>query len=721
MTLEYLLKLSAGQFIGPLDKARDAQGRFIAQTKQMSASGTRDVNNLGGAFTGLATKIAAAFTAWKAGEAVFSGFKKSLGLAADAETTATAFKTLVGSAELANDTLAKVKNMADTTPFQFPELAGAARMLVAFGESAKDIPDTLRRLGDVASGVAAPVGEIAEIYGKARTQGQLFAEDINQLTGRGIPIIKALADVLGKPESAIKKLGEEGKITFPLIDQAFRNMTASGGQFYHMMEEQAGTTNGLLSTLEDGVNSLFLEFGKPLNDAIKPILTDAIDLAEQLKPVIADVGVHMGVALGAVRDFISEAKDGSGMASSMGNALWEMLQKVASKMMVPFEAAWAGMASLGNDLIEWLKPVGGWLAATLESAAMSFGRTIMKQLAEVFESLPMHMGEAAAKSLNKSATAASQAASVANRHAKNAEKKIEAPTAKGAANSLDKAAGATRGVLGGYLDKANAPSPFALPPSSLNKDYNPMFPGGVLPPGAKAGKGTLAPSALDAPGPGGVPNSMLNGFVASPAAKDAGGKAVGVDKAIAGVNAPKEDKGAEKKAEQQKKFLNYEQKESEIMKALVAGDTARAAALKQQFQVLKETDAIKEKGGVTDDKALAQAREKVALQEKYKALSNAPMVPAAVKKGMAASGDDGPRKIHGYSQSQGGRMMGGKTGPLSAPGPKRLPSPGAAKASQSRREAATTAARSGGGGGTHPLMAMIKDMQNKLNSLAVAK
>jgi hypothetical protein len=52
------------------------------------------------------------------------------------------------------------------------------------------VPETLRRIGDVSAGVQAPVGEIVELYGKARVQGRLFAEDINQLTGRGILIIQ---------------------------------------------------------------------------------------------------------------------------------------------------------------------------------------------------------------------------------------------------------------------------------------------------------------------------------------------------------------------------------------------------------------------------------------------------------------------------------------------------------------------------------------------------
>jgi hypothetical protein len=41
------------------------------------------------------------------------------------------------------------------------------------------VPVTLRRIGDVSAGVQAPISEIAELYGKARVQGRLFAEDIN--------------------------------------------------------------------------------------------------------------------------------------------------------------------------------------------------------------------------------------------------------------------------------------------------------------------------------------------------------------------------------------------------------------------------------------------------------------------------------------------------------------------------------------------------------------
>lgn len=675
-TLDYILRLQ-DKFTGPLRQARDEQGRFTAGVKSLGGS-SGNVDKLGSAFGGLAMKIGAAFTAYKALEGGFSGFKHALSVASEMETTQTAFKTMLGSSSAMLETLGEIKTLAMSTPFEFPELANAGKMMLGLGIAAKEIPDTLRRVGDVASGIAAPIGEIAEQYAKMRSKTVIFTDDLNELSGRGIPVIREFAKILGVPETAIRKLAEEGKITFPLLDQAFRNLTGSGGQFFNMMAEQAKTSAGLWSTLKDGVNELFLALGTPLNDAVKPILTDAISLADQLKPAIAEIGTNMGTALGAMRDFIGEAKQGSGLAAAMGEALWKMIQDVAGKMMVPFKAAWAGMASLGKDLITWLTPVGEWLTAKMESAAFSFGRALMKQMAEVMASLPFGMGAAAAEVLNKSAKSANQAASVANSNAKRAEAKITPPSAEGVAGSLDKAMGATRGVIQDALDKSNAPNPNALPPSTLDKDYNPMFPGGVLPPGARAGKSTLPPSALDGPAAGGPPQSIFEQAKAKAELAKAGasgGTAAGLTEALAG--AASTGKAATKPAAK-------------------PGPMAQAAA------------AAATSSGI-DDGMTRRPGDGTAPMERVKT--------------MMGGEDGGPLSARGTSGIRR-RLMGGPDGgPLSsrrsAPN---VPSPGTARRQQERREAAATASRGGGGGGgDHPLMGVIKEMQAKLNTLAVAK
>src|SRR5690606_29321803 len=95
-------------------------------------------------------------------------------LAAAAESAEVAFGTLLGSANAAKTVLKDLNQFAAETPFEFPELTDAARKLIAFGTAQEDLIPTLRRVGDISSGIGAPISEIAELYGKAQVQGRLF-------------------------------------------------------------------------------------------------------------------------------------------------------------------------------------------------------------------------------------------------------------------------------------------------------------------------------------------------------------------------------------------------------------------------------------------------------------------------------------------------------------------------------------------------------------------
>ena len=193
---------------------------------------------------------------------------------------------LVGNKEAAAKFKQDLKTLGTQTPLEFPELADAGQKLVAFGEDAKDVPATLRRIGDVATGVGAPIGEIAELYGKARVQGTLFAEDINQLTGRGIPVIQEFANTLGVSQDQIKKLASEGRITFPMLEQAFKNLISNGGKFSGMMDQISKTTEGKWSNFKDELSGVSTELGKPLKSLWGGVLDQGIAKVSLLRDVL---------------------------------------------------------------------------------------------------------------------------------------------------------------------------------------------------------------------------------------------------------------------------------------------------------------------------------------------------------------------------------------------------------------------------------------------------
>lgn len=337
----YTLGLQTGGFINPLAAAQGAVGAFRGSLTSMMAKASL----VAGPLLGVASAAGL--------------MHKAITSAADMESTSVAFKTLIGDAELAKKTLGELEALGAATPFEFPELADAGRKLIAFGESAGTVTQALSRIGDVASGVQAPIGEIAEIYGKARVQGQLFAEDINQLTGRGIPVISQFAKILNVTESEVKGLASEGKITFPLLEQAFINLTSTGGQFFGMMQEQSGTMNGLWSTLQDSIGKVLRTIGQPVNDAIRPMLKDGIELS-----------TRFGNGLAAMIDILASAR-------SQGN-FGEMLS--ASLVL--------GGKQLTNVMFSGAQGVTAYLSTALPIAGMIFSNTITSpRIQAFFESL----------------------------------------------------------------------------------------------------------------------------------------------------------------------------------------------------------------------------------------------------------------------------------------------------------------------------------------------
>lgn len=288
--LNIKLTATAASFTGVMSSAR----------KTMSAFGDASTSlaNKVEAVTGRMTNMLGALGGISLGGAVGFGVK----LAAEAEQAEVAFSTMLGSVEAARQTLDDLNAFAASTPFQIDGITAAARSLLAFGSSAETVVDELRMIGDVSSGIGAPLGDIAEIYGKARVQGRLFMEDINQLTGRGIPIIGELAKQFGVAESEVRELVSSGQVSFANLQQAMRDMTSQGGRFAGMMEAQSKTLSGVWSTLKDNVSLALRDVGQEIVDGldIKQVVTDvtqgvqeyATSIAETTKRLIAFVSEH---------------------------------------------------------------------------------------------------------------------------------------------------------------------------------------------------------------------------------------------------------------------------------------------------------------------------------------------------------------------------------------------------------------------------------------------
>lgn len=311
-----------------------AAGNGFRSLGNSARSASGGISSLAGKLISLPALLAGGAAGAGALGLAFKAFKA----AADMESTTVSIRTMVGDIQRADTLIANLKKMGASTPFEFTELAVAGKSLVAFGVAAENVVPQLRDIGDVASGLNIPIGELSEIFGKAKVQGTLFAEDIYQLSGRGVPIFKALAEAMGKNENEIKKLASEGKITFPFLEQAFRNLTAEGGQFHDMMAKQSLTTNGLLSTLKSNLHEILVTLGEPITDMMKPVISGWIEKSKTF-----------GIALSGIIGLLREAS----AQGRLGEVIGTGLQLAAVKFINKFSGGIRGaVAFLGAALPE---------------------------------------------------------------------------------------------------------------------------------------------------------------------------------------------------------------------------------------------------------------------------------------------------------------------------------------------------------------------------------
>jgi tape measure domain-containing protein len=228
------------------------------------------------------TKAAAAFGAGFTAKELISNIAKVRG---EFQQLEVAFRTMLGSEDKANALMQQLVKTAATTPFDLQGVANGAKQLLAYGENVENVNDDLIRLGNIAAGLSQPLGDIVYLYGTTMTQGRLYTQDLNQFTGRGIPMIRELAKVFGVAEGEVKSLVEAGKVGFPEVQKVIQNLTNEGGMFYNLMQEQSKTITGQISNIEDAISTMFNEIGKANEGIINDALSGVSYLVENYEKV----------------------------------------------------------------------------------------------------------------------------------------------------------------------------------------------------------------------------------------------------------------------------------------------------------------------------------------------------------------------------------------------------------------------------------------------------
>ena len=245
-----------------------------------------------------------------------------------------AFKTMLGSAEQADALMQQLTQTAATTPFGLEDVAQGAKQLLAYGFEAEKVNETLIRLGDIAAGLSVPLNDLVYLYGTTMAQGRLYTQDLNQFTGRGIPMISELAKQFGVAESKVKELVEAGKVGFPEVQKVIESLTDEGGKFGGLMEAQSKTITGQISNIEDAISMMFNELGQQSEGAINTTLSGisyVIEHYERFGRILLGLVGTYGVYRTAVMT-VAAAKSWA-TAAEMLHYNWLLLVEKAQKML----------------------------------------------------------------------------------------------------------------------------------------------------------------------------------------------------------------------------------------------------------------------------------------------------------------------------------------------------------------------------------------------------
>lgn len=210
------------------------------------------------------------------------------------------FNTMLGSADKSRQLMDELIQTAAHTPFDMSSITGGAKQLLAYGTEAKDVNKTLIQLGDIASGLNIPLGDLVYLYGTTVSQGRMFTMDLRQFMGRGVPLAEELGKILHQNTTEVQESVSKGKVTSDIFKEAIANMTQAGGRFGGLMEQQSKTLEGQWSNIGDSVQQAFNEIGKKSEGVFSSGLSIISAMVENWQEVIKVIGVAT-IAVGSYR------------------------------------------------------------------------------------------------------------------------------------------------------------------------------------------------------------------------------------------------------------------------------------------------------------------------------------------------------------------------------------------------------------------------------------
>lgn len=223
---------------------------------------------------------------------------------AELEQTQIAFNSLLGSAEKGTEVFKDLQQFAAITPFEFPDVAGAAQRFFAFNDAVgladSQVRMFLTTLGDVASvtgGGAQALNSVTLAMGQIASSGKVTLDNLNQISEAlpGFSGVAAIASATGKTTAQVMEEISAGSISASVGIQALLKGMQTFPGAAGAMEKQSQTLLGVFSTFKDTLSQALVAGFSPVIPEIKASLLEVTPI---LKDAIGQIAPILGKTLG---------------------------------------------------------------------------------------------------------------------------------------------------------------------------------------------------------------------------------------------------------------------------------------------------------------------------------------------------------------------------------------------------------------------------------------
>ncbi|MGU8286434.1 tape measure protein [Clostridium perfringens] len=298
----------------------DAWKKAWSEIDRTNSTGTekvkRDMNSIASIARKTAAVLGGIFIIDKIKDYTREIYKAGISYDALSEQALVAWTTILGSHSEAVKMMEKITDYAAETPFSKMGVDTMAKQLANADFKGQALFDQLTKFGDMGSAFGIQEDSLREMvrqYAQVQQAQVAYTEDLNILQDRGIPIFKALGEVMGVPVSQVKKLASEGKVTADVYNKAIDSIAS---HTKGAMENQSVTFNGMMSTLEDNLSILWGYLAQDWFEGIKSSLGSFLPKFEEFVKLVGTDGLS-----GAVSKTIPELSPLVDMLSNLGNLL----------------------------------------------------------------------------------------------------------------------------------------------------------------------------------------------------------------------------------------------------------------------------------------------------------------------------------------------------------------------------------------------------------------